>query len=96
MTPTEIVQARRYGSPLGKLFPAASLGPGYIKQVMGPLTGVKIVAVGGINKANAKDFLEAGACGIGVGGEMINNKAIGQGDFGLIANYAKELQASIS
>ena len=46
MTPTEILTAVRAGADMVKLFPAGSLGTGYLKNILGPLDDVKIMVVG--------------------------------------------------
>src|SRR5690606_8029418 len=48
MTPSEIAQARTAGARFLKLFPAASLGPGYVRQLLGPYPDIEIFAVGGV------------------------------------------------
>lgn len=69
-TPTEIALARDHGARFIKLFPAAELGAGYLRALLGPYPDLEIVAVGGIRSSNLEDFLEAGAVGAGVGGAL--------------------------
>jgi 2-dehydro-3-deoxyphosphogluconate aldolase / (4S)-4-hydroxy-2-oxoglutarate aldolase len=91
LTPTEIVQALRYGAPMVKLFPAGTFGTSYIKEVKAPLDDVKLVAVGGINLNNAAEYVKNGACAVGVGGSLIDKAAVERNDFKAISNYAKKL-----
>ena len=70
MTPTEVITALNCGSEYVKLFPAGCLGPNYIKQLLGPLKGTKLLAVGGINMENAAEYLAGGAYGLGIGGGL--------------------------
>jgi 2-dehydro-3-deoxyphosphogluconate aldolase / (4S)-4-hydroxy-2-oxoglutarate aldolase len=70
-TPTEIMQARRAGAPLIKLFPAVHGGPDYLKLIRGPLNNVDFVVTGGIDADNAREFLKAGAVAVGVGGVVV-------------------------
>jgi 2-dehydro-3-deoxyphosphogluconate aldolase/(4S)-4-hydroxy-2-oxoglutarate aldolase len=67
LTPTEIDAARRAGAALVKLFPAAAMGPGYIRDLLAPLGRVPLLATGGINAANAGAFIKAGAVAVAVG-----------------------------
>lgn len=76
MTPTEVASAIQSGADFVKLFPAAALGPDYIKQLRGPFNDVPFIAVGGINLDNAADFIRAGAVGLGIGGELVNRQLI--------------------
>ncbi len=64
-TPTEVETAWRAGAPLVKLFPAAALGPGYVRGLLSPLAGVELLATGGVTAENAGDFLDAGAVAVG-------------------------------
>ena len=71
-TPTEIVAAWNAGADFVKVFPATIGGAAYIKAVRGPLPQIRMLAVGGVNLENTKDFMAAGACGIGVGNSLIS------------------------
>jgi 2-dehydro-3-deoxyphosphogluconate aldolase/(4S)-4-hydroxy-2-oxoglutarate aldolase len=86
MTVTEAVQALRAGCKLLKLFPADSLGPGFIKALHGPLPGVLVLPTGGITVENAGDFIRAGAVAVGAGGNLT------RGD---IAENARELVRAV-
>ena len=77
LTPTEIFAAYRAGAPLVKLFPAAGLGPDYLKNVHGPLPDVKIMPTGGVKIEDIADWLLAGASAVGVGGPLIGDAASG-------------------
>lgn len=75
MTPTEISQAQALGSTLVKVFPAASLGPDYLRQVLAPLREVRLLPTGGITAANAAEFIRAGAAAVGVGSSLLGSRA---------------------
>ncbi|WP_317856124.1 bifunctional 4-hydroxy-2-oxoglutarate aldolase/2-dehydro-3-deoxy-phosphogluconate aldolase [Chakrabartyella piscis] len=90
VTPSEALDAYKAGADIVKLFPAASLGLGYVKAVMGPLDGIPITAVGGIDASNYQSFIDAGCVGVGVGGNLVNKKLIEAGDFEAIKQLALE------
>lgn len=96
LTPTEIVAARNAGADIVKLFPAGELGLGYIKAVRGPLGFVPMSAVGGVKPENVKDFLDAGVCGFGVGGQLVLGAAVKSGDYAAIERRAGEFTQAIS
>ena len=96
LTPTEIVAAYEMGADIVKLFPAGELGLGYIKAVRGPLKHIPMSAVGGVKPENVKDFLDAGVCGFGVGGQLVLSKAVKSGDDAAIEARAKEFTDAIS
>ena len=76
-SPTEVLTAYRAGAPLIKLFPAGGLGPGYLKDLRGPLPDVRVMPTGGIGLDDIAKWLEAGAVAVGVGGPLIGDAATG-------------------
>jgi 2-dehydro-3-deoxyphosphogalactonate aldolase len=67
-TPTEALRAIRAGARWLKLFPAASIGMGFIGAVRAVLPpDVRIIAVGGVDAPSARQWLAAGAAGLGTG-----------------------------
>lgn len=95
MTPTEIVNAWQAGSDMIKLFPADLLGIPYIKALRGPLPQIPLMATGGISADNAKAFLDSGVQVLGVGGKLVDKKAIAAWDWAQLTQNAKELIAAI-
>lgn len=95
MTPTEILAAHEAGADYIKLFPVGNLGAGYVKAVRAPISHLKMLAVGGVNAANVKEFLDAGCCGAGIGGNLANKKWIEAGEFDKITEVAKEICAAV-
>jgi len=60
-----------------KVFPCAQVGGDtYIKALKRPFPHVPLIAAGGVNQRTATNFILAGACAIGVGGELIPKEAI--------------------
>ena len=94
-TPTEIMTAHRAGADYVKLFPAGDLGPNYVKAVRAPISHVKMTAVGGINEKNMADFLKAGVCGFGIGGNLANKAWIEAGEFDKITETARAMVAVV-
>ena len=90
LTPTEIYAAHEMGCSMVKLFPASTMGSGYIKQVLSPMEGIDILAVGGIDHMNMDEYLQSGACGVGVGSNLTPKKMIIERDSeALIAHIKK-------
>ncbi|MFI3237716.1 MAG: bifunctional 4-hydroxy-2-oxoglutarate aldolase/2-dehydro-3-deoxy-phosphogluconate aldolase [Lachnospiraceae bacterium] len=90
LTPSEAATAYEAGADFVKLFPAGNLGSGYIKSVCAPLNHIPFLAVGGINAANRAEFMKTGICGVGVGGNLVDVKAIMAGEYDKITAAAKE------
>lgn len=70
-TPAEILAAWRAGASLVKLFPAAAAGPGYLRDVLGPLPFLRIVPSGGVTLDSAGEWIRAGAAAVSVGGALL-------------------------
>lgn len=95
LTPTEILNAHKWGADFVKLFPIGSFGTSYIKAVKAPINHIKLLAVGGVNENNIIDFLDAGCCGAGIGGNLVNKKWIEAGQFEKITETAKLLVETV-
>ena len=91
LTPSEAVEAWEAGASFVKIFPAGSLGPGYVKAVRAPLSHIPFLAVGGIGPDNVADFMKAGCVGAGVGGNLTNKEWIAAGEWDKIAEVARQL-----
>ncbi len=90
MTPTEILTAWNAGADMVKVFPAAQLGgPEYIKSVRGPLPQILLVPTGGVNLQNAAAFIKAGCVALGVGGELVDKKALKEKKFDVLTENAR-------
>lgn len=74
MTPTEVERARRWGSPIVKLFPAVGLGPDYWRRLRDPLGDPLpfCVAAGGLGPADVIPWLEAGVDAVVLGSALLN------------------------
>ncbi|WP_434630722.1 bifunctional 4-hydroxy-2-oxoglutarate aldolase/2-dehydro-3-deoxy-phosphogluconate aldolase [Thermoanaerobacterium thermosaccharolyticum] len=88
-TPTEAVTAWENGAKIVKVFPAGVLGPNYIKQLKGPLSQIEMMAVGAVSIDNFGDFIKAGACSAGIGGELVNKKLVQEEKYDEITKRAK-------
>ena len=89
MTPTETAFAYQCGADIVKLFPAGLLGPAYIKAVKAPLKHIPVSAVGNITIENCADFIQAGAVGVGVGGNLVSALPVNEGCFSQITATAR-------
>jgi 2-dehydro-3-deoxyphosphogluconate aldolase/(4S)-4-hydroxy-2-oxoglutarate aldolase len=69
-TPSDVQHAVKAGCRWLKAFPAASLGPRWLRELHGPFPDAQFVATGGIDAGNARAFLDAGARSLGVGGTV--------------------------
>jgi len=90
LTPTEVLLAWESGADIVKVFPSELTGPGYLKALHGPLPQVRLMPTGGVNLQTAADFLRAGACALGIGGALVEAKAVAAGDMQRIQSLAQQ------
>lgn len=91
MTPSEILAAHQAGADFVKLFPAASLGLKYIKDISAPINHVKLIATGGISPENFGDYLRAGCRGAGISSALCDKTRIQAGDWNSFTAAARSL-----
>lgn len=94
-TPTEAKQAHALGADFVKLFPCVGDAPAYLKAIRAPLSHIRFLAVGGVTADNARQFLQAGAVGLGVGGSLVNARWIAAGEYHKITEEARRFLTNI-
>jgi 2-dehydro-3-deoxyphosphogluconate aldolase/(4S)-4-hydroxy-2-oxoglutarate aldolase len=90
LTPTEVLTAWQCGADLVKIFPSELTGPAYLKALHGPLPQVRLMPTGGVNLQTAAEFLRAGACALGIGGSLVESKAVAARDMARIESLARQ------
>ena len=78
MTPTELIQAQNDGLNFVKIFPATSLGVGFLKAASEVFPDILFMPTGGINSENIESWFHAGASAVGIGGALISAILDGQ------------------
>ncbi len=91
LSPTEIHGAWSAGASAVKLFPAAAVGTGYLKQIAGPFPDIPFVPTGGVSAETAGDWIRAGAVAVGMGGWLI-----GDGEPGGITERSRQVVRAVS
>jgi 2-dehydro-3-deoxyphosphogluconate aldolase/(4S)-4-hydroxy-2-oxoglutarate aldolase len=94
-TPTEILTAWEAGADIVKVFPADVVGPAFFKALRGPLPQVRVMPTGGVDLSTAAAFLKAGACCLGVGGQLVEPRAVAEGNFDRICDLARQYVAIV-
>ena len=89
MTPSEIMTAHDAGADFVKLFPATTLGFSYIKDILAPISHVKLVATGGVTEENFGRYLSMGFAGAGISGRLSDKTLLAQGNWSEITSRAK-------
>jgi 2-dehydro-3-deoxyphosphogluconate aldolase/(4S)-4-hydroxy-2-oxoglutarate aldolase len=88
-TPTEILQAWKFGASLVKVFPAGPVGAGYIREILVSQPDVRLVPTGGISLQNVGEFIRAGAAAVGVDDEIVSKDLLAQREFSEISRRAR-------
>jgi 2-dehydro-3-deoxyphosphogluconate aldolase / (4S)-4-hydroxy-2-oxoglutarate aldolase len=91
LSPTEIHAAWAAGASAVKLFPASTVGTGYLKQLAGPFPDIELVPTGGVSAETAGDWIAAGAVAVGLGGWLI-----GDGEPAGITERSRRVIAAVS
>ena len=94
-TPTEILAAWEAGADIVKVFPADVVGPAFFKAMCGPLPQIRLMPTGGVDLTTAAAFLKAGACCLGVGGQLVEPRAVAEGNFNRIGDLARQYVAIV-
>jgi 2-dehydro-3-deoxyphosphogluconate aldolase/(4S)-4-hydroxy-2-oxoglutarate aldolase len=94
-TPTEILTAWEAGADIVKVFPADVVGPAFFKALRGPLPQVRLMPTGGVDLNTAAAFLNAGACCLGVGGQLVEPRAVAERNFDRIRDLARQYVAIV-
>jgi 2-dehydro-3-deoxyphosphogluconate aldolase / (4S)-4-hydroxy-2-oxoglutarate aldolase len=90
LTPTEVVTAWQAGADIVKIFPSDLTGPKYLKLLHAPLPQIRLMPTGGVTLDTATEFLNSGACALGVGGSLVEQKALAARDLGRIESQARK------
>jgi 2-dehydro-3-deoxyphosphogluconate aldolase/(4S)-4-hydroxy-2-oxoglutarate aldolase len=96
LTPTEVLTAWESGADMVKVFPCSAVGgASYIKALKAPLPQVELVPTGGVNLETAAEFLKAGASALGLGSDLVDLKALREGNAASVTERARKLVAIV-
>ena len=94
-TVTEIATAEEMGAEIIKFFPArAAGGADFIKQILGPCPATRLLptSIGEVSVAALATWFKAGACAVGLGGELVQPDRIAAGDFAGVTSRVAEVR----
>ena len=96
LTPTEVMTALDLGVAAVKIFPAGALGPRHVKDLLGPLPGVRLVPSGGITERDARSYLEHGASAVTAGTSVVPPDVVAAGAWAEVTARARAFTAAIA
>jgi 2-dehydro-3-deoxyphosphogluconate aldolase/(4S)-4-hydroxy-2-oxoglutarate aldolase len=105
LTPTELFTGWKLGATAVKVFPASTMGSGYVAQLRGPFPGIQVIPSGGVDIEDVPSWIRAGALAVSLGGPLLGDAFKG-GDLteltararrvrGLIDRTMDELEAAL-
>jgi 2-dehydro-3-deoxyphosphogluconate aldolase/(4S)-4-hydroxy-2-oxoglutarate aldolase len=90
LTPTEVITAWNAGADYVKIFPCSAVGgASYLRALLAPFPELQLIPTGGVTQQTAADFLKAGARALGVGADLVNTKAIADGQPEVVTKAAR-------
>ncbi|WP_085507033.1 bifunctional 4-hydroxy-2-oxoglutarate aldolase/2-dehydro-3-deoxy-phosphogluconate aldolase [Thalassobacillus devorans] len=96
-TPTEVLTAYEHGADMVKVFPAGTVGAGYIKSIKGPLPQIPLMTTGGIDGENMEEYFNNGAEVVGIGSQLVNPKQLNKDeDYDELAKRAASYVKKVS
>lgn len=95
LTPTDVSLCVHYGFETIKLFPAGDMPMGYVRSLQGPFDSTEYVAIGGVNRENAANFIRQGYCGVGLGSNLLPKEAVEKKDWAAATRHVERLVAEI-
>ena len=94
-TPTEIYLAWDAGADIVKVFPASSVGPGYLKDLSGPFPQIKLMPTGGVTPETIGAFKAAGAVAFSVGSSLFDKRRIDAGEYDWVSDQLARFTAAL-
>jgi 2-dehydro-3-deoxyphosphogluconate aldolase / (4S)-4-hydroxy-2-oxoglutarate aldolase len=92
-TPGEILAAHREGADIVKLFPASTGGPEHLRAIHAVFPDILLCPTGGVSLENMKSYFSAGAALVGVGNNIVDQKALAAGDRAAVVAHARRFLA---
>jgi len=91
MTPSEVRAALEAGADVVKIFPASSAGgAAHIKALRAVFPDAAFCPTGGVDARNMQDYLDAGAAFVGIGGKLVDERLIADGNRAAVQAAAHE------
>ena len=96
MTATELMEVQESGLGLVKIFPANTVGPGFINSVKEVFPDLLFMPTGGVDSGNIESWFRAGVSAVGMGSSLISRTHMEHKDFEMIKSKTGELIKQIA
>ena len=87
-TPGEILAAHRGGADIVKVFPASTGGPEHLRAIRAVFPDIPLCPTGGVSLDNMRTYFDAGAVLVGVGNNIVDQKALAAADRARVVAHA--------
>lgn len=90
---SEISQAEELGVEICKIFPGAAVGgPGFVKDVLGPMPWTRLMPTGGVEptQESLNAWFKSGVACVGIGSKLFPAEAIKAGNFAVITENVRQ------
>jgi 2-dehydro-3-deoxyphosphogluconate aldolase / (4S)-4-hydroxy-2-oxoglutarate aldolase len=94
LTPTELAAGWDAGATAVKIFPAQTVGAGYLKHLLGPFPDLQAVPSGGVDLDASRQWLAAGAVAVSIGRPLLGDSLKG-GDVSALRDRCRAVRAVI-
>jgi 2-dehydro-3-deoxyphosphogluconate aldolase / (4S)-4-hydroxy-2-oxoglutarate aldolase len=94
-SPTELAAGWAAGATAVKIFPAETVGAGYLKHLRGPFPDLQAVPSGGVDLNATKQWLAAGAAAVSIGGPLLGD-ALAGGDHSELRRRCRAVTAAVA
>lgn len=95
LTPTELHAGWKLGATAVKVFPASTVGAGYVSQLRGPFPDIEVIPSGGVNIEDVPGWIRAGALAVSLGGPLLGDAFKG-GDLQELTARARRVRELIA
>lgn len=94
-TLTEIVNGKKAGAEVIKVFPGSVLGPGFVSAIMPVVPDLQLMITGGVEptEQSLSAWFKAGATCVGLGSQLITKTILDQSDWKTLAQKTAEVVA---
>jgi 2-dehydro-3-deoxyphosphogluconate aldolase/(4S)-4-hydroxy-2-oxoglutarate aldolase len=94
LTPSELAAGWDAGATAVKIFPAQTVGAGYLKHLRGPFPDLQAVPSGGVDLDASRQWLAAGAVAVSIGGPLLGD-ALKGGELPALRDRCRAVRAVI-
>lgn len=91
LTPQEIYNVWSAGASMVKVFPSGMFGPKYLKEIKAPFNDIQLMACGGVNPENVKEYFSCGASAIAFGGGVFKQELLDKKNYSAIGDSIKAI-----